>query len=82
MPHLDVGYARELLDTAPAGAIAVGGGSFTATALEPARDQVTLGGGLAVTMDDSLSLYGDYQAVLPTGNSFSHTLEAGLSWRF
>src|SRR5690606_28317514 len=35
VPRLDLGYARELLDTAPAGAIAVGGGSFTAEALEP-----------------------------------------------
>lgn len=81
-PTLDFGYSRELLDTAPPSSVHVGGGSFLVEGLEPARDQLTLGGSLGVRMNDSLTLHGDYHAVLPTGNVTSHTFQFGLTFRF
>jgi uncharacterized protein with beta-barrel porin domain len=30
----------------------------------------------------NLSLYADYDGVMPTGNTTDHTLQAGLRWKF
>lgn len=82
VPEADLGYSHELLNTAPASLVQVGGGSFAVAGIVPSRDTLTLGGGLTATMSDRLALYADYHATLPTGNLFEQTVSAGLRYRF
>lgn len=35
-----------------------------------------------VTLSDSLTLYGAYHTVLPTGNVTSHAFQVGVTFRF
>ncbi len=81
-PSLEVGYSRELLDAAPSRSLELGGGSFSVPALEPARDRVTLGGGLSLQLDETLEVNAGYRAELPLGNAFEQSFEAGLLFRF
>jgi fibronectin-binding autotransporter adhesin len=82
VPSVEVGYSRELLDAAPARDISLGGGSFVVPALEPARDRVTLSGGLDLAVGKRLEVNAGYEAELPLGNTFEQTFQAGLTFRF
>jgi outer membrane autotransporter protein len=58
------------------------GASFPVTGVAPSRSQVTAGIGLTMTAGPNMSLYADYDALLPTGNTTSQTVQAGFRWRF
>ncbi|HEX2647544.1 MAG TPA: autotransporter domain-containing protein, partial [Candidatus Dormibacteraeota bacterium] len=80
---LRLGYAREVLSNARLLTVAtVGGASFPVSGVKPSRDIVTAGLGLTMTAGQQLSLYANYDAVLPAGNTTEHVVSAGLRLRF
>jgi outer membrane autotransporter protein len=82
-PELRFGYAREALSGSRLLTVtAAGGASFPVIGVRPSRDQVTAGIGITVVAGPDLSLYANYDAILPTGNTTDHTLSAGLRWKF
>lgn len=80
-PRASLEYARELVP-AQSTALTVGGGSFTAAAVEPSRDRVTAGLGLDAHLNNALALSVDYRSLLPTGNAVAHTVSATLHYTF
>jgi outer membrane autotransporter protein len=62
--------------------VEVGGGSFTVVGLQPARDRLTLGGGVTARLSERFAFYADYHATVPTGNLFQQVVSLGLSYRF
>jgi fibronectin-binding autotransporter adhesin len=52
------------------------------TGLNPGRNIVGLGTGVAVAATNSLALFADYDASLSPGNATVQTVSAGLRWRF
>jgi len=80
-PEADISYSYETMSNPPS-LVQVGGGSFTAGAATPARNQLEIGGGVTMTLTDQLALHAAYHVVLPTGNLTEHIIEAGASLRF
>ncbi|HEX3882272.1 MAG TPA: autotransporter-associated beta strand repeat-containing protein, partial [Stellaceae bacterium] len=82
-PELRLGYAYEALSNARLLTVTTASGaSFPVTGVAPSRSQVTAGIGLTMTAGPNMSLYADYDALLPTGNITSQTVQAGFRWRF
>jgi fibronectin-binding autotransporter adhesin len=82
-PELRLGYDREALSGARTLTVAtVSGAQFPVTGVRPSRDILTAGAGVAMQAGPALSLYATYDAVLPTGNTTDHTLQAGLRLKF
>ncbi|MGV8997837.1 MAG: autotransporter outer membrane beta-barrel domain-containing protein [Parvibaculaceae bacterium] len=81
-PSFSAEYAREVMDNAPSSTVTVGGGSFIVNGVSPSRDRVTLGVGLDVTLDKSMSVQVGYKAVLPIGNVTEHSLDVSAIWKF
>ena len=81
-PEVDIAWSHETKDAAPPTLAAVGGGDFIVPGITPARDLLTLGGGVTARASERLAFYLDYHATLPTGNLFSQTVSAGLRLRF
>ena len=81
-PELDLAWSHELLDRSLRNNLSVGGGSFIVEGIEEPADQLSLGAGLSARMSDRLALAARYSAVLPTGNLFAQTVEAGLTYKF
>jgi fibronectin-binding autotransporter adhesin len=82
VPEADLTYSHEVMNAAPPSLVQVGGGSFSVSGLVPARDQLSVGGGLTATLSERLGLFAAYHASLPLGNLFGQTVEAGLRYRF
>lgn len=55
------------------------GFNFRVTGVAP---QLSTGIGVSVVAGPNLSLYANFDAVLPTGNAISQTIQAGLRWQF
>jgi outer membrane autotransporter protein len=82
-PELRLGYAYEALSNSRLLTVAtVDGANFPVTGVAPSRNQLTGGLGLTVQAGPNLSFYATYDAILPTGNTTDHTVQAGLRWRF
>jgi fibronectin-binding autotransporter adhesin len=82
-PELRLGYDREALaGTRTLTVATVSGAFFPVTGIKPSKNIATAGAGLAVQAGPALSLYATYDAVLPTGNTTDHTVQAGLRLRF
>jgi outer membrane autotransporter protein len=80
---LRLGYAYEALSNSRLLTVTtVGGASFPVTGVAPSRSQLTGGVGLSVVAGPNLSVYANYDALLPTGNTTDQTIQAGLRWRF
>jgi outer membrane autotransporter protein len=83
IPELRLGFAHEVLNNLRLLTVSTAGGvAFPTAGLEPARSQLSGGLGVTVQTGANLYLYADYDAVLPTGNTVIHTIQAGLHWRF
>jgi outer membrane autotransporter protein len=82
LPHLDLAYSYELMNAVPASVVAVGGGRFAQDGVTPSRSELTFGGGVSARVSDRLVLFATNHAVLPTGNTFIDTIEAGLRYSF
>ena len=81
IPEADITYSHEFMNT-PLSLVQVGGGSFTALGLTPARDRLMLGGAVTAKLGDRLALTADYHATVPTGNLLQQTVSVGLSYTF
>ena len=81
-PYVSAEYSREVMDNAPSSTVSVGGGSFIVNGVAPSRDRVSLGAGIDVALDKSMSLQIGYKAVLPTGNLVEHAVDAGFIYKF
>ena len=81
VPSASVTYSREFMN-APPSSVQIGGGTFAVDGLTPSRDAVTVGAAVAASLTDSLALFADYRATLPTGNLLAQSVSAGLTVRF
>jgi fibronectin-binding autotransporter adhesin len=82
-PEARLGYDREALSGSRTLTVAtVSGAQFPVTGIRPSKNIATAGVGLAVQAGPALSLYATYDAILPTGNTTDHTVQAGLRLRF
>ncbi len=82
-PELRLGYAYEALSNARLLTVtAASGGNFPVTGVAPSRSQVTAGIGVSMAAGPNLSIYADYDALLPTGNTTEQTVQAGLRLKF
>jgi outer membrane autotransporter protein len=82
-PELRLGYAYEALANSRLLTVTTASGfNFPVTGVAPSRSQLNTGIGVSVVAGLNLSLYANYDAVLPTGNTISQTIQAGLRWRF
>jgi outer membrane autotransporter protein len=82
-PEVRLGYDREALAGSRTLTVAtVSGAQFPVTGVKPSKNIATAGVGLAVQTGPALSLYATYDAILPTGNTTDHTVQAGLRLRF
>lgn len=81
VPAASLTYSREFMN-APPSSVQIGGGTFAVDGLTPSRDAVTLGAGVAATLNNSLALFADYRATLPTGNLLAQSVSAGVTIRF
>jgi outer membrane autotransporter protein len=82
-PEVRLGYARELMSNARVMTVASAGGTnFLVSGAAPSHDMVTAGFGIAVTTGSHTLLYADYDATLPTGNTFDQTFGAGIRMSF
>jgi len=82
-PELRLGYAYETLSNARLlTATTVSAASFPVAGVAPSRHQLTAGLGLAMIAGPNLQFYVNYDAILPTSNTASQTIQAGLRWRF
>ena len=64
-----------------AGIVALPGSSFTSTGVEPARDGIVLGTGLAVVLSEAVTLRAGYDCELKDGY-VGHSVNAGLQYDF
>ena len=82
-PELRLGYDREALSGSRTLTVAtVSGAFFPVAGIKPSKNIMTAGTGLTVQAGPALSLYATYDAVLPTGNTTDHTVQAGMRLRF
>jgi fibronectin-binding autotransporter adhesin len=81
-PEVRLGYAYEVYDSRLLTVTSVSGTAFPVEGVKPSRDQLTAGIGLTMTAGPNLSLYADYDAILPTGNTTEQTIQAGLRLKF
>ena len=80
-PEADIRFSHEMKDT-PLSLVEVGGGRFSVAGLEPSRNEVSLGAGIAAQVNPRMNFHARFEAVLPTGNRLQESLDAGLTYRF
>jgi fibronectin-binding autotransporter adhesin len=72
-------YSRETLSNSRALTVAaVDGTDFLVNGVKPSRDMLSTGIGLTFRVSGNVSLYANYDVVLPIGNTVYHTVSAGL----
>jgi fibronectin-binding autotransporter adhesin len=82
-PELRLGYDREALSGSRTITVAtVSGAQFPVTGVKPSKNIATAGAGITMQAGPTLSLYVNYDAVLPTGNTTDQTVQAGLRLKF
>jgi len=82
-PEVRVGYSREALSNRRVVTVAaIDGTPFVVRGVKPSRDMLTAGVGVSVQARDDLSLYGNYDALVHTGNTIDQTVSAGLRIHF
>jgi fibronectin-binding autotransporter adhesin len=81
-PELRLGYAHDVFDSRLLTVTSVTGAAFPVEGVKPSRDQLTAGLGVTMIAGPNLSLYADYDAIVPTGNITEQTIQAGLRWKF
>jgi subtilase-type serine protease len=83
-PSMRIRYSHEVLSTdrRVTASLVRGSNALQKVGLSPARDLVTVGGGLKVQIDGTLDLHVDAELTLPTGNYASQAVSAGLDYRF
>jgi len=81
-PELRLGYAHELYDSRVLTVTTVGGTAFPVTGVAPSRNRLTAGVGLVMQSGPTLSVYGDYDTILHTGNTTEQVIQAGLRLKF
>lgn len=83
VPELKVAYSHELLGTSQTLALTTPTGSVVAgTVLTPARNTITVGPELTAQLNQQLSVYGDYEAIIGLGKSLDNVVFAGARWAF
>jgi fibronectin-binding autotransporter adhesin len=81
--EIRLGYSREMLNTNRILAVAAADGTpFVARGIRPSRDMLIAGVGVTLRARDTVFLYANYDAILPTGNTSNHAVSAGLRVRF
>lgn len=81
-PEVRLGYLYEAFDTRLLTVTAADGAAFPVTGVTPSRSQVTAGIGFTMVAAPNLSIYANYDAVLPTGNTTEQVVQGGLRFRF
>jgi outer membrane autotransporter protein len=77
-PGLKLAYAHELLNTSQTLALTTPAGATVAGAvLTPARNTITIGPEVTAQMNEMLSLYADYKAVIGLGKSLDNIIFLG-----
>jgi outer membrane autotransporter protein len=82
-PEVKLAYSHELLNTAQTLALTTPAGSVVpGTILTPARNTLTVGPEVTAQMNQQLSLYADYKAVIGIGKSLDNVIFAGarINW--
>jgi outer membrane autotransporter protein len=82
-PALKVSYSHELFGTSQTLALTTPTGSAVAgTTLTPAHNTVTVGPEITAQLNQQLSLYGNYKAVIGIGKSLDNVIFAGARYAF
>jgi outer membrane autotransporter protein len=81
-PELRLGYAHDVFDSRLLTVTSAGGAAFPVEGVKPSRDQLSAGIGITMAAGPCLSLYADYDAIVPTGNTTEQTIQAGLRLKF
>jgi fibronectin-binding autotransporter adhesin len=82
-PRFRLDYARTVVGASRSlNVVTASNSTFTVDGVNPSKDQLSTGAGIVLQTSDRLSLYADYDVVLPTGNLLDQTIEAGLRIKF
>jgi uncharacterized protein with beta-barrel porin domain len=83
VPELRLGSAREVANDSRALNLgAAGGSTLLLPGVRPSRNMLSGGVGVTMQLQNSLYLFGNYDVIMPTGNTMVHTVQAGLRLRF
>lgn len=81
VPEARLQYGHELLTSAPKTNVSALGSAFTIDGVGTARDEVSIGGGVTLKLDERFNLFADYDGSFGIG-SMDHTISGGLRFTF